>query len=271
MEHHTLWLVAYGAEDRPVDPGTLKALFDLMNVHCDLKSEPVYAGTLNDRDRRERKRFRQWFDKAVDAQMETDMLAIGSVDSWIFDSNHCVGQARWDRSDARRRDPRVVLGVDLRLVNTRSAFTLCKQACEILVRDENIWYAYIDPTHREAVSDDEFYSYHTTNLANWDRLVEMRWWNNHGITEHKRVRGVFWANVLGAEFCRRLMETGFQDRCRDENVEPIVLEHQGRVAILMDRFPEIFAYRRAAKSCMTDRCVVIGSILRECLASARLL
>lgn len=265
-----MWLVAYGTGRSALRSRTLRRVFDLAAEFCDLAVEPVRVATLH-RRAVERVRFSQWLDRALEKGHDDDIISLWSESwRWVFFSECSTSHARWTDGDGPDRlDPRLVFGIELDLIRAHAAPAFCRSLCDVLVHDPDIWYGYIDITDIESVGDFHFYLDNGTT-GTWDRLIELRWWQDHGLVHRNMVRGVFWANVLGSEFYQRLQGSGFEERCEREQVTPLIIEANNRAAILLDDDPRAFAGQRAHLHASAD-CVRLGGVLRASFSAAGLL
>ncbi len=111
----------------------------------------------------------------------------------------------------------------------------------------------------------------------WKRLVEQARWHDFAMRDRDRVRGVFWANILGPAFAQRVRDAGYYKACdwleEQYGHRPVTIEDPttGSMAILLDDDPVAFAKTRDTGQMdlgSMNRSVKTGALVWEVFSKA---
>jgi hypothetical protein len=124
-----------------------------------------------------------------------------------------------------------------------------------------------------------FVDAHWPTPASWEGALANAWWNEYGVNQTVRARGVFWANAYGramgmklrAAGIEQLITDGIEDFRFDEGERPQL--HWGpndSLVVLLDDKPLEFAENRD-KFREPETALLVATRLREALSRASLL
>lgn len=252
-----LWLVAYGEDSQPIDHETVLRVYD-----CAAESFLLNGarGSFHVQKPRSLPDARRWLEDTLTHQSESrDPLY--QVSLWqvrnerllwhlysFADSQFQGGDRHWPS------DPRLIVGIDFSLARSdRSVREFIENAAGILIRDRRIWYGFIDVAPRSHVRFPSMYSgTWPEGLGSWERQVEIRYWQTYALGGRRHVRRVFWGNIFGPDFTKRLANAGYEQAVgwlRENslgNYEPVTLHEgsTGSMAVFLDDDPVFFARNR---------------------------
>jgi hypothetical protein len=289
-ESHLIYVKVWAEGEAPVEAATTLAAFDAMDASFLLQatraSYGATAGFERPKDRRQWLKERLEERDAIDAQHgDTPQISMWGVSRkqmvWALETDTLAGTSG---CEPRLHDPSLLLMVDVSLAREDdhvARFT--RDLARIALSDARIWFGLIDPTPRPLVPHPRFYSGSLFNGPDWEHLVEQAYWRHDALGTRDRVRGIYWGNIYGAAFAKRIREAGYAERMKalEEYPIPGVREGQsgattiegphGGMAVLLDDNPRWFAKTRQRRMYSLERAVMTAAALKSTLSRAGLL
>jgi hypothetical protein len=289
-ESHLIYVKVWADGEQPIDRRTVLRLFDITSDHFNLQRATVSFGGSESSNRRGD--IRSWLEEHLLKQHEayqsgsrhqqvSTWHSTREAMSWCF-----AAHSMREHGDVTRwsTDPSVLIMVDMaRAKRAESEFDFAKQVTEATLADAHIWFGLIDPATDRIVGRPSLYNSNAGNGFDWEHLVEQAYWRHDALGTRDRVRGIYWGNIYGAAFAKRIREAGYDEQMKalEEHPIPGVREGQsgattiegphGGMAVLLDDSPRWFARTRERRMYSLERAVMTAAALKSTLSRAGLL
>lgn len=293
---YEVWIKAYAHGSRIFEPSTVIALYDLLHSSLPTNYDRLVKGISSETIAQKRRASaggeelpvplegdpRPWLVEHLNAVYNIGkrdpFVAIARMGPrskrWHLDTSVPAEQSLWDEQEAQ-----FALTATLpRGCSDETLLQLCKDACEILLKDDRVWYGYIDPIPIGVVS--HTYGFQGTwGNGTWEQVLERRTWLFQLARGTRHAKGVYWGNFFGKEMWERLVADGalhsrFNDVIQEwEDYCPVIVNGAcGGGAVLLSEKPVTFAFERLDLLANIDfRPAWVGAALRAALCDARML
>jgi hypothetical protein len=199
----------------------------------------------------------------------------------VFEANLDASDRPCIASSCRSTTPMVVMYILFPLAWPESRLDeagLVSSICGVFreqIRHPSFRYGYLDV----GVPDDFlFFNAHYPTPPSWEGSLANQWWNEYGIHNPPRARGVFWANAFGRAMGSRLRTAGLQSLAVEEiadylpGAKPTQLfwDDGDAALLLLDDEPYRFARERDRYQ-EPEEAIMVGAAFREALSRAALM
>jgi hypothetical protein len=282
-----LWLAVYNESMQPIAADLCNEIFELLDRHFEL-GRATYA-SYGSQPRTPIKDPRQWLHehaKQLEAQSRSQPMSTGQASMWK-PRERCPTWglvAMWSQltrvEGVSSRDPSLIVGVDLAIARSADAIrAYAYEATALLLRRPETWYGLLNPGMIPYVGRDSFYRDADATMRRWEPFVEQCYWHKHALATRDRVRGIYWGNIFGSDFSRKIVEAGYLRRA-EVAVEnwpeaPVTLTEAatGAMAVFLDNDPARFARQRETGFDLDTMsgAVMSAGMLKDVLSRAQML
>jgi hypothetical protein len=289
-DSYFIYFKIWSAVETAVGYDTVLAAFESMEQHCSLgPAQASYGPTTRIERPKERRR---WLtdrlaerDHNFERSGDVHQISMWGVKrkqlTWMLEVD---SMAEHDGPGSRQRDPSLLVMFDVCLAREDDRVGhLADDLARLALADRTVWFGLIDPAPSSLIRHPRFYSGSLFNGPDWEHLVEQAYWRHDALGTRDRVRGIYWGNIYGAAFAKKIREAGYAERMRSLEEHPIpgVREGQsgattiegphGGMAVLLDDNPRWFARTRQRRMHSLERAVMTGAALKSTLSRAGLL
>jgi hypothetical protein len=111
------------------------------------------------------------------------------------------------------RDPSLIVGIDLALARTPDAArAFAHDATALLLRRPEVWYGFINTAPLPYAGRESFYRGSNDTVQRWEYHVEQCYWHEHALATRDRVRSIYWGNIFGPRFAKKVVDAGYLKR-----------------------------------------------------------